>query len=400
MNEVRPAARNNFNLFSNKPGLDFGGFAITLIAIATLEFAFGYFIQLPLNSARVSFDKRQLIILYLAWGFVSLLGFWFVTNAFIKRWATIYQFEKIPRWMKLVSRVLLLSPLFSIWATIYTLMFSEEGSVFQDGEKKSTIAMTAAATLIVFHTCFLGYRMVQREIKFQGGRFTLQEETSMRDSLPPGFVRSLWLPGQSFYIHFYPYLSPLTKLALSLYGDFARSKILADQIPDCASLFLGQKVPNCYVERYREIALKRPFVTPAFGVIFESRYRQDVMKSAKPETPMHSFAYNSISVENLIALLEPGELVYERKKFLHPVGILPFLGSPELPAIALGQDSQHYMMSLQLVPRLEPQLEKLAKNLDDMKGGLSPEEEKAAGEKMSELRARLKALASDPLSVR
>lgn len=397
---ARPIPRNNWNPLSSKPGLDFGGFALTLIAIATAEFAFGVFVQLPLRSARVAVDKSQLTLFYFVWGLVSLIGFWCVTNTFLKRWATIYRLEKNPRWMKLASRLLLLSPLLSIWATVYTSMFSAEGTVFEDGEKKTKIAMTALATLIVFHTCFLGYRLVRHEIAFRGGRFELLKETSMRDSLPPGFVRSLWLPGRSFTVHFYPYLSPLTKLGLSVYGDFARAKILADQTPACESTFLGQKIPNCFFEAYREIGLKRPFVTPTFGVIFESKYRHDVMKSLKAETPMRSFAYNSISVENMLALLEPGELVYNRKKFLHPVGILPFFGSPELPAISFGQDSQHYILSARVVPMLAPQLEKLAKSLEEMKGALTPDEERVAVDKMTELRARLKVLASDPLSVR
>jgi hypothetical protein len=391
---------NNWNPFSSKPGLDVGGFATTLIAIATVEFTFGYFIQLPLSAARVALDKQQLFVLYAAWSLVSLIGFWFVTNTFIKRWSSIYGFDTIPRWMKLVARILLLSPLLSMWATVYTLLYSKEGAVFQDGEKKTTILMTSAATLIVFHTAFLGYRMVQHEISFRGGRVTLLEETSMRDSLPPGLVRSLWLPGAGFYVHAYPYLSPVSKLFLSLYADFARSKMIGDRVPDCESVYLEQRIPNCYFDSYRGIALKRPFVSPAFGVIFESKYRQSVMKSAKPEKPMESFAYNAVSVENLIALLEPGDLVYERKKFLHPVGLLPFLGSPELVAISLGQDSQRYVLSLKLVPLLEPQLAKLKKSLDDIKGALAPAEEKVANDKMTELRARLKALASDPLSVR
>ncbi len=394
------APRNNWNPFSSRPALDFGGFATTLIALATIEFSFGFFIQMPLTSARASFDKQQIAILYAAWALVSLVGFWCVTNTFLKRWAAIYGFEKIPRWMRFVSRFLLLSPLLSIWATIYTLLFSEEGSIFQDREPKSKILMTAAATLLVFHTCFLGYRIVRREVAVQGSRIRLKEETSMRDSLPPGYERSLWLPGESFYVHAYPYLSPLTKLVLSLYGDFVRAKTIAEQTPDCPSSYLEQRVPNCYFEAYREVALKRPFVSPAFGVIFESRYRQAVMKSAKPETPMQSFAYNTLSVENLIALLEPGELVYERKKFLHPVGLLPFLGSPELPAISVGQDTQAYVLSVRLVPMLAPQLEKLDKSYADMRGALTPEEEKIATQKMSELKARLKVLASDPLSVR
>ena len=397
---MKPLVRinNNWNPFSAKPGLDFAAFVTNIVAIAAVEFSFGWYVQLPLQAAKAHVDQKQIAILYASWALASLFGFFFVCNTFIKRWAAIYGMLECPWWMKSVARLLLMSPLLSIWATLFTLMFSEEGVLFQDREERVGIVWRALATLFVFHIGFLGYRLVQKEITFRGGTFALKNETSMRDSLPAGFVRDIWLPGGTFYVHAYPYLSPLSKLALSVYGDFARTKILSDQVSDCASYYVGQKVPNCFLQSYREVAAKRPFVTPAFGLIFETRYRQAAVKGAQPKTPIEAFALNAVTVENLLVYLEPGDMVYDRKNFLKPVGLLPFYGSPELPAISIGQDAQKFVLAAKLTPMLAPQIKKLSDSVDQMKGALTPEEAKMTADKITELRARLKALESNPLA--
>lgn len=392
--------RNNWNPLSSRPGLDFPAFVTTLVAIATIEFVFGVYIQLPLHSARLSVDQKQIAVLYASWALVSVIGFFSVANTFMKRWATIYKMPVCPWWMKTVSRLFLLSPLLSIWATLFTMMYSAEGALFKDGESKSSIFVKALATLFVFHVAFLGYRLTQSEISFRNGTFLLKKETSARSSLPPGIVREMWLPGDAFYVHAYPYLSPLTKLGVSVYSDFARAKMLSDQTPDCASFYVGQRVPNCYLESYREVALKRPFVTPAFGVFFEQQYRKNAMQGLKPKEPMEAFSLNAISIENLVVLLEPGDMIYDRKKFLKPVGFLSLYGSPELPAISVGQDLQHFVLGSKFVPMIAPEMAKLSKSLDDMKGALTPEQAKLGTEKMDSLHARLKALESDPLALR
>jgi len=399
VSQAPTALRNNWNPFSNKPGLDFPAFVTTVVAISICELVFGFYIQQPLRLARLSVDQKQIAVLYAAWALVSLFGFFFVANTFMKRWATIYKMPACPWWMKTVSRILLLSPLLSMWATLFTLMYSAEGALFEDGEAKTSILVKALATLFVFHVGFLGWRLTQSEITFRGGTFLLKTETSARGSMPAGVVRDLWLPGDAFYVHAYPYLSPLTKLGVSVYTDFARAKMLSDQTPPCSTLYVGERVPNCFLEYYRDAALKRAFVTPAFGVFYETQYRKNVMTVVKPKEPMEAFGLNAVTVENLLTLLEPSDMIYERKKFLKPVGFLAAFGSPELPAISVGQDAQRFVLGSKLVPLIAPEIGKLSKSLDDMKGALTPEQAKLGIDKMDSLNARLKALESNPLAM-
>jgi hypothetical protein len=199
----------------------------------------------------------------------------------------------------------------------------------------------------------------------------------------------------------FPYLSPITKFGLSVYGDFARTKTLFDHVPDCTATYLGQAVPNCFLRSYRSMAEKRAFASPAFGVVFETQYRQSVMMNRlKADSALESVALNAVTLDNLVTLLEPNELVYDRSKFLHPLGLLAFYGSPELPAIGFGQDLQHIALSKKLLPMVISQLSKLTKSLDDMKGALTPSDESAAREKLSALSTRIKVLETDPLALR
>ncbi len=332
-----------------------------------------------------------------------------ITNTFMKRWASIFGWAKCPWWVKSVTRLLLLSPLLSIWATLYSLMFAKDGVFFRDGERRAVITANAIATLVVFHVGFLGWRMTDGQIKFVKGQFHLTTEISFRDSFrepPPRALESTWLPGQVFSVHVYPYLSPLTKLIFSLYGDFARSRILANEIESSSKVFckhvppyIGVVVPNCFLTEYRAMALKRSFVSPAFGLLFETRYRRSAMKDKKPASAMESFGLNAVSVDNLVTLLEPGELVFDRQQFVHPIGLLAIYGSPEIPAIALEQDLQHFALSKKFLPLLAPQLAHLKEGLAEMKGSLTSTEETVAREKLSTLDQRVRALELDPLAL-
>ena len=423
------AARNNWDPLSSRPGLDFAAFVTSLIVIGTSEFALGLFIQIPIHAARVSMDHKQLAILYAAWVIGCLAGFYVVTNTFMKRWATIFDLAVCPWWMKALARILILSPLLSIWATLFTLMFAKDGVFFRDGEKKSIIVAAAVATLLLFHVGVLGWRLTDGQIKFSQNKFHLTfhltNEVSVRDSFRNALARVrpanreatrdvdhnvahevAWLPGDVFSVHFYPYLSPLTKLMLSLYGDFVRTKTMADAIEKspkfyCSKVpsYLELSVPNCFLTLYREMAKERAFVSPAFGLVFETMYRKSIMKDLKPTSPMESFGLNAIAVDNLVTLLEPGDLVFDRRQFIHPIGFLVFYGSPEIPAIALGQDLQHFALSTKLLPLLAPQLAKLSNSVSAMKGALTPAEDLLSREKLAELGQRIKGLASDPLAL-
>jgi hypothetical protein len=296
-------------------------------------------------------------------------------------------------------------------------MFSEEGVIFRDRVRWPVILVCGLTTLVVFHVAFLGWRLTDGQIKFTKGHFQLTSETSAQESLRetlPGAREVTWLPGQEFSVHVYPYLSPLTKLFVSLYSDFTRARTLANEIESSPNVFCrdvptyaGVVVPNCFLTQYRAMALKRAFVSPAFGVMFETQYRQAAMKDQmkdqlndqKPLSPMLSFGLNAVSVDNLVTLLEPGELVFDRRRFVHPIGLLAIYGSPEIPAIALGQDLQHYALSKKLLPLLAPQLAQLNKGLNGMKGALTPIEEAAARETLSSLSRRINALELDPLAL-
>jgi hypothetical protein len=405
----RPEA-NNWNPFSAKPSLDFAAFVTTLVVVATAEIAIRFFVQIPMHAARLSLDLKQLGTFYAVWTVVSVFGFFFVANAFIKRWATIYQMPSSPKWMKTVARLFMISPLLSLWATLYTLMFAKDGVVFQDGEKRTVVFATAVGTLILFHAGFLGWSLTQKTVHFSRGNFHLVNDVSMRDSLSkilPGVRGELWLPDETFHVHAYPYLSPLMKLSLSIYGDFARAKSLSDQIKKEPNVFCndvpayaGETVPNCFLTRYRDLAHERAFVTPAFGIVYESMYRQELMKdAAKPANAMQSFAMNTISIDNIVTLLEPGELLYNRDQFTRPIGMLALFGSPELPAIALGQDLQHQLLASKFLPLISPQISKLSKNVEEMNGALTPAQGAAARERLATLAHRLKVLESDPLAL-
>lgn len=387
------------------------GFALSVVVLSIVEFTFGFFIQGPLASARSHVDEKQLIVLYAVWIAVSVVGFMMIANTFVKRWATIYGLSESPRWLRQLGRLLLISPLLSVWALLYTLLFAREGLAFSDGSSRSKVVGFAFVTLLLFHFGYLGVAMVEGDVRFSGGRFSSIREVSQLESVSlvvPGARPDMWLPGAGFSVHVYPYLSPLMKLALMVYGDFVRAKTVSDAVAAssgelCADVpkYEGQSVPNCFLTLYREMGERRAFVTPAFAILFESRYRQAETERAMRGalTPMLSFGFNAISLDNIIGLLEPSSLNYDRRRFTHPIGMLALFGSPELPSIAIGQDMQRFALSSRLLPALEPQLTSLNKSLADMKGALDPSDETRARARVRSLEARITALKSDPLAI-
>ena len=393
----------NLNPFSTKGGLDRLSFLATLAIVVVLLYLLNFVIRGPLQLARASLDSGTAMQWYVAKIVVSLVGFWIISAAYIKRWNAILG-QPVPGFTRNLMRLFLLSPLLSIWFTLFTLI---NGPLLRGAR-----FIAGIATLILFHFGFVGWMIYSGTVTAGPGLAVhLAEEVSparsLDEVLPPLAPRP-WVPTETFVIHFEPYLSPVWKLSVSLYSDYMRMKAISEEasVPDSPMCreklgYIGQPVNDCFFYNFRKAGESRAFNTPALASIFESQHEKELPSSLSPQLdPMAKIAPALLSVKNLLTMMEfgPGRRSY--REFLKPIGLLSLFSSPEIAIMEASQDAQRMAFARKILPSLKPQVEIARKNAQLLGGQLSRVQAIDLDIEIADIAGRMDALERDPLGVR
>ena len=412
----QPKDELNLNPLSANGRLDAVSFVLSLGGLCCVLFYAMFVVRGPLEMARSSFDVQRAQVYYAVWVLFSILGFWMVTNTFIKRWQGIVGVAKLGKFYRSLLRLSLLSPLLSIWITGLTVAHvktKREGLPLIDLSRWLLVALS----LGFFHVGVLGWRYSQGEVKFIDGvvphlAHPASPDASLRAVLPPGTILPL-LPGEGFMLHAFPYVNPLGKMMLSVYDDFIRMRALYTEVSSPASPlckkrlgYVGIEVKDCFFYNFRLVSEKYPFTTPIIAFWFETKYRQDLpppppplANAEEPESPLQRFVPVMLTINNLLSVMETGAGSQSRLAFLHPTGLLRFFASPDIPMLSLGQDAQRVLLSAKAVPLLKPRLLQLREQFDLMRAHVPPKAGDDVAIELADLQGRLNGLERDPLSI-
>ncbi|MEK7355182.1 MAG: hypothetical protein AAB250_01945, partial [Bdellovibrionota bacterium] len=208
-----------------------------------------------------------------------------------------------------------------------------------------------------------------------------------------------------------PYLSPVSKLLLAVYTDFARVQALSNEVADKASPlcqeklgYLGHPVDDCFFFHYRKLADLFPFTTPIIAFYFENLYRQsaaspNVGAMNRETNPIATLAPAMLAMNNLVTLMEFGSGTRSRHAFLHPIGLLRIYSSPEIPMLEFGQDMQRIVLSRKVLPMIRPQLASIEKNSLMFQSLMTRDQSADLEIELADLVARMNAIERDPLGL-
>lgn len=408
---------NPFRSFGTLGAIEF---ILTLICLVVALALFQWFLKPHLQSARLQLHIRDVLLFYGVWFVGVSLGFFLITNAFIKRWAAILGTSSPSRFFRLFTRVSLLSPLLAIWLTLFTLLFvgeRESGGAWplRAGVSRIRILLAGIVVLILFHLGYLGQQWRAGKLKWEGGVRLASTQVFARESivsLMGDKAQTRRLLSSGFWIHVFPYLDPGGKYMASILSDFQRVQLIRDQIAQAPAslcekkaIYLGDSVDDCFMQSYQKVSGLSPFATPVFGFMNEVLYQQknlnllDEMLKRPGTSPWLGAKYILMMSRNMVSLLEPHAGVRGRGAFFEPRGLLEIYGSPEIPMLAFGQDLQSYLLVTKLLPTLEPALESLEENLGKASGAETSREYQDIRGDLEDLKQRISRLRDDPLRI-
>lgn len=344
--------RVNKNPFSAKGSLGLAEFLITVVVTGGLSFVGAGLFRQALSAARIAENIPKFQVLAAAWFFFTVICFWVITTAFVKHWAEL-RGEEVGAGARRVMRIALLSPLLSIWLLFFTLLHASFG-LFDPRVGMKRLVGIALVTLAFFHVGYLSQSVIRGE----------------KQQIAPELNRTVGA-------HLFPYFSPLTKLIVYHFMDFQRADSIyekatvgaLDQCPKQKS-FLNIDIDDCFFIRYLQEDQRSSYSTSIFGFLYEMRYRQVVGKG-RTNQQFQPFAQATVTVGNLITLLEPGH-AKGRARVLQPLGLLPYLSSPELVMVEVGQEIQQIYLRSKLLPIIKGPITQMEKLLPAVQAQLSP----------------------------
>lgn len=414
-----PVHQENWNPFSAKGHLSVLGFIVTLGALVALNHFAGANLEDRVSFAKMTALRDKIIASYAVWAVFCSVSFFAVTNTFIKRWTAIFGIDRLTAVERNGIRLALLSPLLSVYLLALTLLFFRGGRG-RASASRSLALILAIVLFIPSHAGWLMWRKHVGELELRPGpRFVLSESSpslggSLRrvfqgQAIGDGFLLSE--ESDVFFIHVFPYLSPVAKYGVSVYGDYLRvSEIAAvtsdEKSPLCAeqSRFMEASVSNCFMRIYTQVASLSPFSSPIIAFYFETKYRQKIMKSLEEtvsesqvsRSPDQQVAAALIGLHNLLLLFEPNRVHRDRSVFFQPEGLLRYFGSPEIPALGLAQDYQRYFFMERVLPTVASQLEEVERVLNGSAHLLSEGGRWSVRKELESLNKRVAALRENP----
>lgn len=389
-------SQESLNPFSNRGQIRFASFLLTVTMAVALNLLVFLSIRGHLIVARSKSDVELSLALYAGWFLFFSLGYYFVSNAFIKRWAALLGSENLGSLMRLVLRVGLLSPVFSYVISILTLMYfpgSPLRSVGRGGSRATILGslfvslFSAAAATSLLPPSVFGLERVQ----FRKASESLEIE------LPEDSVSRVFLSVAS------PALRYLSWLGM----DFVRARAIMESVelkPETVCNerlgFLGIEVSDCFFRNFRKSGEISPMISPYFGLFFETKYRQQTVRETRSAATM---ALNLLMLSNLLELVEPGPVFVDRRHLIKPAPLLFAFGSPEVPLIELGQDFQRVILLKRMLPVFELQLSTAQEFLKQSEATAVLESEgidtTVLSSELRDLKIRIDSVRRDPLGI-
>ena len=302
------------------------------------------------------------------WILFSSLGFFSVTNIFVKRWNGILARSDggLSPFKILVLRIGLLSPLLSIWMTLITLFSWRERR--PSDRHWLTSLWGLPLTLLLFHGGYLWLQTQQGQMVWQDWRPELKDVITPRMSLKTIFSsgddfekKVHVLPPDFYYVHIFPYLNPGSKYLSTLVTDFFRSQIILNSITSqpnelCRTQleFVGQVVQDCFFYNYRKVGVQLGFSTPISGLMGEMQYRSKMVR----DSLQHSVAQLTdglLMFNNMLVLMESQVTNDINKIYFNPEGLNRFYSSPEIPLLRIGNELQKNVVRRTLLAKLTTQ---------------------------------------------
>lgn len=425
----------NLNPFSAKGVLTFPSFVAIFLGTALFNVLTFVMLKSQLISARASLDVEKGLLLYGLWFLFSLLGFMSVTNAFIKRWAHIFDERELGGIWKSLIRLSLLSPVLGLPISVLTFIFFPKSPVADVHGGAPKMALKASLLLSLLIGICAPF--------FLPGSLFGMERVQFRESMK-GIVEVLTpdgknpIPSDHAIRPVFAVASPGVRYLSWMAADFLRVRSLSMAIASSSKTLCDQRlgfmeveVNDCFFYRLRQMSTKTPMASPYFALFYETDYRKrqsedlrdnltslmDDLKqqvaTAAPgaelgaerraedmsiQSAMSGFANALLMLSNQLELVEVGPMFIDRRDLAKPVYLLRVFGSPELPFIELGQDAQRYSLISKLLPVFEFQLQNIevqANRTADRLGGGGVVLEAT----LHETRNRIAAIKRDPLAI-
>jgi hypothetical protein len=415
--------RENLSPFSARGTLALKSFSVVVILTALFNFAVQVVVRNQLIPARLELDQNKMIVLYAVWFVFSMLGFWVVGNAFIKRWADICEWQVLPlRWRTFI-RFALLSPVISIVLTLVTLIVSLLPGVARRMARTPQMALRVVLVGVLLFSAIAVTVLPARHFGV--------ERISFRESLAPYVSASFSsgrnpFPDSSLLRPVFAVATPSLRYGTWLLADFIRAKSIevaigAESEHFCGEkhTFIGVQVNNCYFHHHMAVGRVSPYVSPFFAMYFETQYRKNNVENMKGQFEQtleagkqeqvkfdekliqsisrHAIAANLLMVSNQVDLLysEP-KFFMKRTDLLEPKFLLMAFGSPEQALVEAGQDFQRLIFIRKLVPIFDMQMGMVTAHL-----GKTPQSTLANVDieaAMRNIKVRLDAIRRDPLA--
>lgn len=418
--------------FSSAGQLNALSFIIVLLPLIAFSMSFMPALEGRLEASRANHNFRFVVIWYVMWVMGSLLVFHMVANLFIKRWSSILGGEIRSGWLKLLIRLMLLSPLLSIWFVGLTSLFTKRGFYFVDGVRIRRLIFSGVLSLGVFHVGYIAWQIDKDEMEFSSSGLRVKNLETPKLSM--SFVEKYLnensnekeqkigeidlrhkayklLPNEGFYVHFYPYLDPAGKYFSALSSDILRSFILflgahGEDKSMCRKRlgYIGVEVKDCFFYNYRQAASGLGFASPLPGLALEVKYRTNLLagsmtgdKPMSPEQLYSHLASGLIFINNALMFLEAGNLERKSSFPFQPEGLIRALSNPELPIMKLGRDLESFVMSRKVVPQLQAQLAAIENTFASVRFALNHDQQSQVSREITGLHGRLKVVAKSPL---
>lgn len=426
----------NLNPFSSQGTLTYPSFVVSLVALSVFNLLAFVILRSQLLPARLGLQVHKGLVIYGVWVLISMLGFWAVTNTFIKRWQQILDREELAGWMRSCARLGLLSPLVSFPLLVASLMVFS-GSPVPPVRRGGSVSTFFGLILLLSVATTIGglisaHSFGQAERLGVDGAFFRESLRPVAGS--PSVQRALeWFPQPRPTQFFLLVANPGLRYLGWLAGDLTRSRLLFHAIEEqpeklCATKlgYIGVEVSDCYFHQLRTIASVAPLVAPYFAFLYETRYRREATEQltnnaqttvpgsgsidfSTPEAAakfqaeaaklvQQTFASNLLMLSNQLELLEPGPMFKTRRSLLAPSYLLRAFASPEIPLLELSQDIQRYQIISKFLPLFEMQETAIRQALANNENALGLFAVDVRS-KLNELAARVTALRRDPLLI-
>jgi len=404
--------KDSLNPLTSKGRISYGPFVGSLALIGVFNLLVFGMMRSQLLPLRQAGDRDRLIVVYGVWLVLSLLGYAMAVNTMTKRWATVWEEDDCPGWLRSILRLALVSPIMSWVALGLTLLTSSKLGLFGgnvETPKRNAIfgwlVGVGLALAVVLYMTSVSSPVVGLGVAQSRFQHSLQHTA-------PGFTpgKNLFPPDrltQAMMV----IISPGLRYGLWIGMDFVRTRLIEKGIRELPNAFCrerlgfsGVEVPDCFFWNLRKTAAISPMVTPYFGLYNESLYRQELMRQETARAdqmmveshPQMKIAQTLLVISNQLELLETGPSFLDRRSLLEPSALLHFYASPEVPIVEAGQDLSRIVLKDKFLPLIEMQIGMMEGFLDSAERNLGPKIVDFRAQ-IRELRMRAEQLRRNPL---